>query len=44
VSGGNYDASVANVVAGTVDPTTLPGYASIGYGTSATAVSFGATA
>jgi hypothetical protein len=42
VSGGSYDASVANVVAGTVDPATLPGYASIGYGTSATAVSFGA--
>jgi parallel beta-helix repeat protein len=43
VNGGSYDASVASVVAGTVDPTTLPGYASIGYGTSATALTFGAT-
>jgi hypothetical protein len=42
VSGGSYDASVANVAAGTVDATTLPGYVSIGYGTTATAVTFAA--
>jgi hypothetical protein len=44
VSGGSYDASVANVVAGTVDPMTLPGYASIGFGTSAAAVTYLANA
>jgi hypothetical protein len=44
VTGGSYDASVANVVAKTVDPTTLPGYTPIGYGTLPTAVSFAATA
>ena len=41
-SGGSYDSSVADVVAGMV-PTTLPGYSSIGYGTLATPVSFTAT-
>jgi hypothetical protein len=40
--GGSYDNSVAGVAAGTVDPTTLPGYTSIGYGTSPTVVSFAA--
>jgi hypothetical protein len=39
VSGGSYDNNVANVLAGT-DPTTLPGYASIGYGTAGTPVSY----
>jgi hypothetical protein len=43
VHGGSYDNSVAQVVAGTVDPTTLPGYTSIGYGISPTAVAFAAT-
>src|SRR5256886_1548622 len=42
VSGGAYDASVANVIAG-ADPATLPGYSSIGYGAVATPVSFAAT-
>jgi hypothetical protein len=39
VGGGSYDNNVANVLAGT-DPTTLPGYASIGYGTAGTPVSY----
>ena len=43
LNGGSYDATVANVLAGTVDPTTLPGYTSIGYGTVAKPVSFAAT-
>jgi hypothetical protein len=42
VSGGAYDASVANVIAG-ADPATLPGYSWIGYGAVATPVSFAAT-